>query len=98
MCQTSEILLYLPLLSQDSTTYCEGVFRLTLSKIWTIFKPKGSVVNTPPVYDYVVWWPSGCYVLHIERVWSTIVSFWVRLSRTFDRSYENGSTPLLFIT
>ena len=58
---------------------------------------KGLVVSTPPVYDYVGWWPSGCYVLHIERVWSTIVSFLMRWSRTSDRSYENGSTPLYLV-
>lgn len=55
---------------------------------------KGSVVSTPPVLDHADWWPSGYCVLHITRVWSTIVSFLMRWSRTSDRSYENGFTPL----
>ena len=68
-------------------------------KIWTIFvlQSMGSVVNTPPVYDYVDRWSSGYCVLHIGRVWSTIVSSWVRPFRTFSGSYENGSTPLSII-
>ena len=93
---SQEILLYLPLLSQDSATYCEGVFRLSLLKTSTFLDTKDTVVNTPPVYDYVGWWPSCHYVLHIERVWSTIVCFCVTRSKAFSRTYENGSTPLLF--
>ena len=58
---------------------------------------KDTVVNAPPVYDYVDWWPSCHCVLHIERVWSTIVYFCFTQSRAFGRIYENGSTPLFVI-
>ena len=60
---------------RDSITYCEGVFRLSLLKTSTFLDTKDTVVNAPPAYDYVDWWPSCHCVLHIERVWSTIVYF-----------------------
>ena len=95
--KSEEKSLYLLLLSRDSTTYCEGVFRLSLLKTSTFLGTKDTVVNAPPVYDYVGRRPSCLCVLHIKRVWSTIVYFGSTLSKTFSRIYENGPTPLLFI-
>ena len=73
---SQEILLYLHLLSQDSTTYCEGVFHQPNRKSGQFsYKAWVGRLHFACLNDYVDWWPSCHYVLHIERVWSTIVSF-----------------------
>lgn len=57
----------------------------------------GSVVNTTPAFWYMLSVDLGSFVLHIKRVWSTIVSSLLRSSGTSKRSYENGSTLSLYI-
>ena len=59
--------------------------------------PRDSVVNTPPVYDYVGRWPSCRCVLHIERVWSTIVYSWYTFVRNVQREYTETALHLCFL-
>ena len=57
----------------------------------------GAVVSTTPAFWYMLSVDLGSSVLHIKRVWSTIVSSLLRSSGTSKRSYEIGSTLLFMI-
>ncbi len=58
-----------------SSTYAKVFFANLVENLDNFLTQGFGRKHSACLYDYVGRWPSYCRVLHIERVWSTIVSF-----------------------